>query len=94
MLDGTHTTYADTTGSENMLYGDIQRLIIQRNTFNDEGKLSLIDDIRQFNICGNNDTSKFDLYWKSAIGVTETYIAHGEQDRRHAVDNSDANNRL
>ena len=77
-----------------MLYRNIKLLIIQGNTFNDEYKLSLIYDMRQFNICGNNETSKFDLYWKSAIGVTETYIAHGEQDRRHAVDNSDANNRL
>ena len=64
--DVTQPTYADTTGSEKMLYNNIQRLIIQGNTFNDKEKLSLISYMRQFNIRGKNETSKFDLYWKAA----------------------------
>ena len=59
--DGTHLIYADTTVSEKMLYCNIQHLIVQGDTFNDEDKLSLIYDMRQFNIHVNNDTSKFDL---------------------------------
>ena len=59
---GTHPTHADTTGYENMLYSNIQCLIMQGDNFNDEDKLSLISDMRQFNICGNNDTSEFGLY--------------------------------
>ena len=34
--DGTHLTYADTSGSKKMLYNYIQRLIIQGNNFNDD----------------------------------------------------------
>ena len=59
---GIHPKYADATGSENMLYSDIQVLIMQGDNFNDEEDLSLIYDMRQFNICGNNETSDFDLY--------------------------------
>ena len=56
MPDGTHLTHADTTGSEKMLYRDIQHLIMQGNTFNDEDELSLIYDMYQFNIRVNNGT--------------------------------------
>ena len=69
--DGTHTTYADTTGYDKMLYKNIQLLIMQGNNFNDEDGLSLISDMRQFNIHFNNDTSEFDLYWKSVIRAME-----------------------
>ena len=37
--DITHPAYADTTSSEKMLYSDIQNLIIQGDTFNDEDEL-------------------------------------------------------
>ena len=94
MSDVTHTTYADTTGSDMMLYINIKRLIIQGNNFNDENKLSLISDMRQFNICSNNETSEFYLYWKAAIIVIETEIAHGVHKRRHAAGDSDATNRI
>ena len=43
--DGTQPTYADTTGSNNMLYIDIQNLIIQGDTFNDKDELSHIYDM-------------------------------------------------
>ena len=36
MPDETHPTHADTTGYENILYRDIQRLIMQGNTLNDK----------------------------------------------------------
>ena len=55
-----------------MLYRNIQRLIIQVNTFNDEEKFSLIYDMWKFNIFGKNNTSEFDLYWEKAIGVMDT----------------------
>ena len=59
--DGAHPAYADTTGSENILYSNIQCLIIQGDTFNDEDKLSLICDMQQFDICGKNETRGFDM---------------------------------
>ena len=62
--DGAHPAYADTTGSENILYSNIQCLIIQGDTFNDEDKLSLISGMWQFYIRGNNKMSEFDMYWK------------------------------
>ena len=77
-----------------MLYRNIKLLIIQGNTFNDEYKLSLIYDMRQFNICGNNETSKFDLYYKYAIKVMEIESAHREHERRHAVGDYDAINMI
>ena len=43
--DGTHTTYADTTGSEKMFYINTQHLIIRSYTFNDEDELSIISDM-------------------------------------------------
>ena len=76
--DGTHLTYSGTTGSEKMLYRYIQRLITQGNNFNDEDKLNLISDMQKFNICGNNEASKFGMYWKSAIREMDTESAHGE----------------
>ena len=48
MPDGTHPTYSDTTGSEKTLYINIQRLITQCDTLNDEEELSLISDIRHW----------------------------------------------
>ena len=77
-----------------MLYRDIKSLIIQGNTFNDEDKLRLISDMRQFNISGNNETSEFDLYWKAAIRVMETERSHGEHERRHDAGDSDSTNRI
>ena len=59
MPDGTHPTYSDTTGSENMLYRNIKFLITQGNNFNDGDELILISYTRQFNICGNNKTIDF-----------------------------------
>ena len=58
---GTHPTYADTTGSDKILYSDIQHLIIQGKTFNDEDELIIISDMQQFNNIGNNETTEFDL---------------------------------
>ena len=94
MPDVTYPTYADATGYEKMLYISIQRLIIQGNNVNDEDELSLISDMRQFNIRENNKTSEFDLYWKAAIIVTDTESTHGAYERRHAAGDSDATNRL
>ena len=45
------------TTTNNLLY-------VSSETFNDEYELSLISDIQNFNICGNNETSEFDLYCK------------------------------
>ena len=42
MPDVTNLAYSDTTGSEKIMYSNIQSLIIQGNTFNDEDELSLI----------------------------------------------------
>ena len=94
ITDGTHPTHADTTGSEKMLYSNIQRLIIQGNTFNNEYELSLISYMLQYNIHGNNETSQFDLYWKSLIRLMVTEIAHGAHERRHAAGDYDAINRI
>ena len=94
MPDGTHPTYADTTGSEKMLYRDIQRLIIQVDTFNDEDELSHIYDMQQFNICGNNETRNVDMYWKAATRKMETESAHVVYERRHAAGDFDATNRI
>ena len=49
--------------------------------------------MRKFNIIGNNETRKFDLYWKAAIRVMETESAHGAHARRHAAGDYDATNR-
>ena len=78
IIDGTHPTNADTTGSEKIFYCDIQCLIMQGNTFNNEYELSLISDMRQYNIHGNNETREFNLYWKSLIRLMETESAHGD----------------
>ena len=94
MSDGTHPTYADTTGSKKMFYIYIQHLIMKDDNFNDEDDLSLISDMRRFNIRGNNETSKFHMYWKAAIRVMETESAHGEHDRSHAAGDSDSTNRI
>ena len=59
--DGTHPAYADTTGSEKILYRYIQSLIMQGNTFNDHDELNLISDMQQFNIRGKNEIRKFDM---------------------------------
>ena len=85
MPDGTHPTYADTTGSEKMLYSNIQRLMIQGDNFNDEDELSLISDMRQFNIIGKNETSKFDMYWKAVIRAMETESTHGVHERTYML---------
>ena len=77
-----------------MLYINIQNLITKGNNLNDEDELSLISDMRQFNICGKNETSAFDVYWKSEIRGMETESAHGEHDRRHAAGDSYATNRI
>ena len=92
MPDGTQSTYADTPGSKKILYRNIQPLIMHGYTFNDEEKLSLISDMRQFNIRGNNETSKFDMYWKAAIKAMDTESAYGVHERRHASRDSYATN--
>ena len=61
ITDVTHPTNADTTGSKKMLYSDIQYFIMQGNAFNEEDELSLISDMQQFNICGNNEIRDFDM---------------------------------
>ena len=94
MPDGTHLKYSDTPGYEKMLYSDIQPLIMQGNTFNDEDESSLISDIRQFNIRGKNEISEFDLYWKTVIRAMETEIAHRAYERIHAAGDYDATNRI
>ena len=81
ITDVTHPTHADTTGSEKIMYSNIQRLIIQGNTFNNEYELSLIYYMLQYNIHGNNETSEFDLYWKSLIRLMDTESAHGVHER-------------
>ena len=78
ITNGTQPTHADTTGSEKIFYCDIKRLIMQGNTLNKEYELSLISYMRQYNINGNNETSEFDLYWKSLIILMETESAHGD----------------
>ena len=93
MPDGTHPAYADTTGSEKMLYSGTQRLIIQGDTFNNEDELILISDMWLFNIHGNNETREFDLYWKAAIRAMDMESAHGAHERRHAAVDYDATNR-
>ena len=94
MLDGTHPTYSDTTGSEKMLYIDIQRLIIQGDNFNDEDKLILIYDMRKFNICGNNDTIKYYMYSKAVIRSMEIESAYGAHHRIHSAIDYDTTNRI
>ena len=94
MPDGTHPTYYYTTGSEKILYSNIQCLIIQGDTFNDDYKLILISDMRKFNIRGNNETIEFDLYWKAVIILMETESAHGVHARRHDADYYDATNSI
>ena len=86
ITNGTHPPYADTTGSEKVLYRYIQSLMIQGNTFNDEDELRLIFDREQFNIRGNNETSEFDLYWKVEIKGMEMESTHEAHDRIHAAD--------
>ena len=54
----------------------------------------LISDMRQFNISGNNETSKFDLYWRASIIVMETDSAHGVHESIHASSGYDATNRV
>ena len=41
-------------------------------TLNDEDELILIYYMRQFDICGNGETRKFDMYWESSIRAMET----------------------
>ena len=67
---------------------------MQGNTFNNEYELSLISDMRKFNINGNNDTSKFDLYCKSLIRVMETESSHGVHESRNTAGDYDATNRI
>ena len=50
--------------------------------------------MRKFNIHGNNETSEFDLYWKSLIRAMETESAHGAHERRNSADYYDATNRI
>ena len=50
--------------------------------------------MRQFNICGNNETGDFGMYWKSVIRSMETEISHGEHERRHAAGDSGSTNRI
>ena len=59
--DRTHPEYADTTGSDNMFYSNTQLLIIQGDNFNDEDELSLISDMRRYNICGNNERANLSV---------------------------------
>ena len=94
MLDGTHPTYADTTGSEKMFYRDMKLLIIRGNNFNDKDELSLISDKRQFNICGKSDMSESDIYWKASIISMDTESARGAHERRHYSGDYDATNRI
>ena len=94
MPDRTHQEYADTTGSDNMLYSNIQRLIMQDDTFNYEDEFSLIYDMRQCNIRGNNETSEFSMNWKAAIREMETEFAHGAHERRNAAGDSDSTSRI
>ena len=94
ITDGTQPTHADTTGSEKIFYCNIKRLIMQGNTFNTEYELSLISYIRQYNIHGNNETSEFDLYWKSLIILMETESAHEVHERINASGDYDATNRI
>ena len=56
--------------------------------------MSVIYDIRQFNIFGNNETSEFGPYWKSEIRAMDMESAHGEHERIHDAGDSDANNRI
>ena len=92
ITDVTHPTHADTTGSKKIFYCDIQCLIMQGNNFNDEYELSLICDMRQYNIHGNNETSEFDMYWKSLIRAMETESAHRAHESRNAAGDYDATN--
>ena len=92
ITDVTDPTHADTTGSKKIFYSNIQCLIMQGNTFNDEYDLSLISDMRQYNINGNNETSEFDLYWQSLIRAMETEIAHRAHESRNAAGDYDSTN--
>ena len=94
ITDVTHPTHDDTTGSEKIFYCDIQCLIMQGITFNDEYELSLISDMRQYNIHGNNETSEFDLYWKSLIRAMDTESAHRAHESRHDDGDYDATNSI
>ena len=76
------------------LYSDIQHLIIQGNNFNGEDDLNLISDMRQFNICGKNETSDFDLYWKSSLRLMDIESSHSAHERTRAAGDSDATNRI
>ena len=91
---GTHPAYADTIGSNNILNSYIKCLIIQVDTFNYEEELSFISDMRKFNICGKNETSKFYIYWKVVIRAMETETAHGAHDRSHAAGDYDNTSRI
>ena len=48
----------------------------------------------QFNICGINEASEFDIYWKVATIAMETKITHGAHERKHAAGDSDVTNRI
>ena len=65
---------------------------MQGNTFNDEYELSLISDMWQYNINGNNETSEFDMYCKSLIRVMDTESAHRAHESRNAAGDYDATN--
>ena len=56
--------------------------------------MSLISDTQKFNISGNNETSKFDMYWKAVIRAMETESTHGEHERIHAAGDSGDTNRI
>ena len=50
--------------------------------------------MRQYNIYGNNETSEFDLYWKSSIRAMETESAHGAHESRNSAGDYDATNSI
>ena len=50
--------------------------------------------MRQYNIHGNNETSEFDLYWKSLIRAMEMESAHRAHESRNAAGDYDVTNRI
>ena len=46
--------------------------------------------MRQYNIHGNNETSEFDLYWKSLIRAMDMESAHWAYESRNAAGDYDA----
>ena len=56
--------------------------------------MSLISDMRQYNINGNNETSEFDMYCKSLIRAMETESAHGAHERRNSAGDYESTNSI